>query len=95
MLRAVVAWAASLRWIPVAGDNPNGPKHQGTSWAELLLDFQITTGLDTPAFHRPRAAAAEGEELAEPDNLAVKARAFSRFVTAAERVVGSPLLAPS
>ena len=73
----------------------SGAKHSGTSWAELLLGFELTTGLDTPSFHRPPSGPAMDAELAEPDDLGVKARAFSRSVKAAERVVGISLLAPS
>ena len=44
---------------------------------------------------RPRGGAEKEEDLHEPDNLGVKARAFSRFVKAAEHVIGTPLLAAS
>ena len=52
LLQAVVAWAATLRWLPVATNLPTCSEHQGTSWAELLLDFELVTGLDMPSFHR-------------------------------------------
>ena len=94
LLQALSAWAAPLRWIPPGQLLQHGGRHVGTSWAELCLDFELTTGLDTPSFHRPRANAVKGASIIEPVNLGVKARAFSRFVKAAGREADMSSLAP-
>ena len=60
-----------------------------------MIDFELVTGFDTPSFHRPRSSTVKNEDIDEPDDLGVKARAFSRFVKAAERVLGTSLLAPT
>ena len=94
MLQAVAAWAAALKWIPAGRKLPHGAKHLGTSWAELLLDSELTIGLETPSLHRPRAGSVKDEGVDEPDNLGIKARAPPALSKRWSESSESPFLLP-
>jgi len=41
---AIIQWTAMIQWESAMQKGPTGAIMQGTTWAELLLDYEATTG---------------------------------------------------
>ena len=83
-MQAIYWWSRALIWHDESHPDQEAPRD--VAWAELVVGFELTTGLEVPAFRRPRHSTASSSD--EPLSLSDKARVLGRMVRDAAKTLG-------